>query len=199
MNPAASTESASSSRQHPPSNRDRYRRSLLSLLPRTRRPEALDPDELSRRLTAVKACLPALQDPALYEGIDESELNAEQRLHRWIRARSRVAAGQLRSRTCSCEATTYARARSRDRGEARRASRPRAPSRGYVGSAGPQAPGIANFIAGTIVLDRPDERHARMNQYVAEAISWTTPLTAMVCVHDETRDSMLPVGLSTRA
>lgn len=56
---------------------------------RGRRADALDPDELARRLAAAKACLPSLQDPALYDVIDEGELAAEQRLHRWIRARAR--------------------------------------------------------------------------------------------------------------
>ncbi|WP_157170818.1 hypothetical protein [Nocardia araoensis] len=57
--------------------------------PRGRRADALDPDELARHLTAANACLPSLRDPALYEAIDKSELDAEQRLHRWIRARDR--------------------------------------------------------------------------------------------------------------
>ncbi|MGW4719073.1 hypothetical protein [Nocardia sp. NPDC004260] len=56
---------------------------------RRRRDDALDPNELARRLAAAKACLPSLQDPALYDAYAEGELDAEQRLHRWIRARDR--------------------------------------------------------------------------------------------------------------
>ncbi|MFF7943319.1 hypothetical protein ACFZC5_26705 [Nocardia gamkensis] len=65
------------------------RRGSWLLRRRVRRADALDPDELARRLAAAKACLPSLQDPALYDAIDEGELAAEQRLHRWIRARDR--------------------------------------------------------------------------------------------------------------
>ncbi|MET9029343.1 hypothetical protein ABZW96_27535 [Nocardia sp. NPDC004168] len=56
---------------------------------RRRRADALDPNELARRLAAAKACLPSLQDPALYDAYDESELDSEQKLHRWIRAQGR--------------------------------------------------------------------------------------------------------------
>jgi hypothetical protein len=65
------------------------RRGSWLLRPRVRRADALDPDALARRLVAAKACLPSLQDPALYDAIDEGELAAEQRLRRWIRARER--------------------------------------------------------------------------------------------------------------
>ncbi|WP_280352321.1 hypothetical protein [Nocardia abscessus] len=65
------------------------RRGPWLVRPRVRRADALDPDDLVRRLAAAKACLPALQDPALYDAIDEGELAAEQRLHRWIRAHRR--------------------------------------------------------------------------------------------------------------
>ncbi|WP_280493218.1 hypothetical protein [Nocardia asiatica] len=65
------------------------RRGSWLLRSRVRRADALDPDELARRLAAARACLPSLQDPALYDAIDEGELAAEQRLYRWIRARGR--------------------------------------------------------------------------------------------------------------
>ncbi|MGW5221327.1 hypothetical protein ACWEQA_26000 [Nocardia sp. NPDC004085] len=67
----------------------KHRRGSWLPHPRVRRADALDPDELARRLAAAKACLPALQDPALYDAIDEGEFEAEQKLRRWIRVHRR--------------------------------------------------------------------------------------------------------------